>query len=167
MAITTRSAQIVALDKILDEIELNIDTRQIATELFSICQRFDRSMERERKFRAKKMGGGTNIESKKEMPPAFDQNSYVAPEKKSQTVQPVSEPEPAAPEPIEVEQKDETLEIKIFDLFTSGIEGAKASYPKAAAFKKALKDLGIQAEGKTHEDYWNALQLKFDEINNK
>lgn len=69
------------------------------------------------------------------------------------------------PDPIEVEPKEETPDLKIFDLFTEGIEKAKADYPKAGAFKKALKDLGIQSDGKTHEDLWNDLASKYNEIN--
>lgn len=84
--------------------------------------------------------------------------------KKSPIVQPVN-PVDATPEPIEVEAKEETLDLKIFDLFTEGIEKAKADYPKAGAFKKVLKDLGIQSDGKTHEDLWSALESKYNEIN--
>lgn len=169
MPISNRSAQIAELDKFLDNTELNPETRGIASEIFAICQRFERSMDRERRFKAKQLGGGAAAQKVIEMPPNFNPNEYVPVEKKSPTVQPVDQTpnENTDPEPIEVDQKDETTDLKIFDLFTAGIEGAKASYPKAGAFKKALKDLGIQADGKTHEDLWSALQLKFDEINNK
>jgi len=163
MQITSRAAQIVALDKILDETELNVDTRGICTEIFAICQRFDRSTEREKKFKSKKLGGGVNQENIKVMPPPFDPNSYVPEEKKSRIAPPVEKVEPE-PEPLEVDQKDETSELKIADLYWSGIEGAKTAYPKAGQFKKALKELGIQAEGKTHEELWSALQAAFDNL---
>lgn len=163
MPITSRAGQIVALDKILDETELNVDTRGVCTEIFAICQRFDRSTEREKKFKSKKLGGGVNQEAIKTMPPPFDVNSYVPEEKKSRIAPPVNQVEPE-PDPIEVDQKDETNEIKIFDLFQSGIESAKTTYPKAGQFKKALKELGIQAEGKTHEELWSALQAAFDNL---
>lgn len=168
MPISNRSAQIAELDKFLDNTELNPETRGIASEIFAICQRFERSMDRERRFKAKQLGGGAAAQKTVEMPPNFNPNEYVPVEKKSPTVQqePVSEPT-VTESVVEVDQKDETTDLKIFDLFTAGIEGAKTNYPKAGSFKKALKDIGIQAEGKTHEDLWSALQLKFDEINNK
>lgn len=164
MSITTRSGQIVALDKLIDETELNMETRGVLAELFGICQRFDRSSSREAKFKAKRMGGGTNEVAAIKMPPPFVANDYVEPEKKSPIVQPV-EAVGNDPDPIEVEPKEETPDLKIFDLFTEGIEKAKADYPKAGAFKKALKDLGIQSDGKTHEDLWNDLASKYNEIN--
>lgn len=164
MSITTRSGQIVALDKLIDETELNMETRGVLSELFGICQRFDRSSAREAKFKAKRMGGGTNDVATIKMPPPFVANNYVEPEKKSPIAQPVEQVE-NDPEPIEVEAKEETPDLKIFDLFTEGIEKAKADYPKVGAFKKVLKDLGIQGEGKTHEDLWPALESKYNEIN--
>ena len=163
MSITTRSGQIVALDKLIDETELNMETRGVLAELFGICQRFDRSSAREAKFKAKRMGGGTNEVAAIKMPPPFVANDYVEPEKKSPIVQAV-EAVGNDPEPIEVEAKEETQDLKIFDLFTEGIEKVKADYPKAGAFKKALKDLGIQSEGKSHEDLWTALESKYNEI---
>jgi hypothetical protein len=163
MSITTRSGQIVALDKLIDETELNMETRGVLSELFGICQRFDRSSAREAKFKAKRMGGGTNDVATIKMPPPFVANNYVEPEKKSLTAQPVEQVE-NDPEPIEVEAKEETPDLKIFNLFTEGIEKAKADYPKVGAFKKVLKDLGIQGEGKTHEDLWPALESKYNEI---
>ena len=163
MSINSRSGLIVAIDKIIDETELNPDTRGVSAELLAICQRFDRSMEREKRYKAKRMGGGTAQSTTIKMPPPFVANDYVEPEKKSPIVQPV-EAVGNDPEPIEVEAKEETPDLKIFDLFTEGIESAKAAYPKAGAFKKALKDLGIQSEGKTHEDLWTALESKYNEI---
>lgn len=163
MSINSRSGLIVAIDKILDETELNMETRGVLAELFGICQRFDRSSAREAKFKAKRMGGGTNEVAAIKMPPPFVANDYVEPEKKSPIVQAV-EAVGNDPEPIEVEAKEETQDLKIFDLFTEGIEKVKADYPKAGAFKKALKDLGIQSDGKTHEDLWIALESKYNEI---
>ena len=140
-----------------------METRGVLSELFGICQRFDRSSAREAKFKAKRMGGGTNDVATIKMPPPFVANNYVEPEKKSLTAQPVEQVE-NDPEPIEVEAKEETPDLKIFNLFTEGIEKAKADYPKVGAFKKVLKDLGIQGEGKTHEDLWPALESKYNEI---
>ena len=89
MSINSRSGLIVAIDKIIDETELNPDTRGVSAELLAICQRFDRSMEREKRYKAKRMGGGTAQSTTIKMPPPFVANDYVEPEKKSPIVQPV------------------------------------------------------------------------------
>lgn len=165
MSIESKKEQIEALDKIIDSTILTVETRGILTDLFSICQRFDRSMDRERKFKAKKLGGGKNEVKASSMPPNMDTANYVEPEKKTNPALPVEELiEKVDVKEVEIEAKDPTDFQKILDFYTDGKQKAKDQFKNPKSFGKALRDIGVPSQGTDFDSHWKALEDKFTEI---
>lgn len=161
--IKTKQEIIKSLDGLIAEIELTPTTRGLLNELYAICQRNDRNMDREKMMKGKLM---KNDDPKIKMPESqtFTEEDF----KKKAEIIPEPQPEPtqtALPaKELEVDQKPETNEMQIFDLYVDGIEGAIAKFPKPKAFQKHLKSLGIESEGKTHQDLWKSLEEAYNKI---
>lgn len=141
------------------------ETRGILEELYSIIQRQGRSMDLEKKFKSKK-GSVKQIEGNIKMPPpaVFSQEDF---EKKRtrQSVQPVEPtPEPVKPKnvdpvkPIEVEPKAPSNESELLDIVAAGVDSAKQTYKNPRTFGAKLKSLGVQTDGKTFNEHFEAAR---------
>lgn len=145
---------------LVGKVEYNHETRPFLESWFQYLSQNFRTPEIKNAIAAKRTG----TVAKPVNAPTREYVDFVQPpddpEKKTEKnsiVAPIPEPEP---EPI-----NETELSQILDLYSDGIEQAKAAYPKAVDFKKTLKGLGIDSKGKTHEDLWSYLEKKFKEIN--
>lgn len=165
MAVNTKVGLITEIDKLINLTELNQETQGLLQHLYAGVQQVDRSFVRETNFKAKRKGG--NTAPKTNMPPNYvpTKEELAAIEKKRMN--------PPAP-PVEIKQDDATqvtVEVKeqpnegeLLDIITDGLEKAKENYKNPKAFAKKLKSIGIEAEGKTHEELFKVAKTKFDEI---
>lgn len=169
MAISSKSALITEIDKLIDSAELNQETQGILQNLFATVQQVDRSFNRETKFKANR-GAPKSGSSKIKMPPNYaptPEQIAEAEKKRNQSIAPPvsSEPESApSQEPVMVETKEQPNEAELLDIIADGVDKAKETFKTPAAFSKKLKSLGIEAKGKTHEDIFEIAKLKFEEI---
>jgi hypothetical protein len=164
MSIKTRVQLIAAIDSLLDQIEITSETRAIGGELYSLATRNDRSMIREKNWKAKRPGGENSIT----MPPSHELPKEAfgeQPVKKKELKQTPIVETANEPEPIEVDQEAPTNAMEVFDLHQEGLEAAIQKYPKVGEFKKYLKSIEINATGKTHQELWEAVVTEFNKIN--
>jgi hypothetical protein len=145
----------------LKAIPKNADTEPILNKILPLYQQNFRDKEFEEL--CKSIRNGTTPGSVKRPEPVKVTEVRQDPiTEKKMTSEPVVETVDSKPEET---VKDPTAEMAIMDLYTDGIEKAKAKYSKPSDLKKALKDLGIESKG-SYEDLWAALTAKFNEINN-
>lgn len=142
---------------LIEKVEYNHETRPALELIFQNCIKVFRSHNLETLIRTKRTGApipAANV-------PAREYVDVVQPaeEKKTETMT-----ENAAPLPVDEVRADLTNEMEILDLYSAGIEDAKSKFDKPASFKKHLKGLGIESQGKTYADLWSALENKFNEI---
>lgn len=164
MAVNTKVGLITEIDKLINSTELNQETQGLLQHLYAGVQQVDRSFIRETNFKAKRKTGSTTTKTK--MPPNYvpTPEELAELEKKRMTppVPPVEKQEVA--DPVTVEVKPQPNEAELLDLITDGLDKAKENYENPKTFAKKLKSIGIEAEGKTHEELFKVAKAKFDEI---
>lgn len=167
MAIDTKIKLIAAIDQLIDETEANQETTGLLAHLFAGVQQVNRSFERETKFKAKK-SSPIKTTGKPMPPPAeFTKEDFEKKTRIKEDAKPVDEPKAEAeptPAPIEVDPIDPTNESELLDIVTDGLERVRENYKTPGAFKKKLKSIGVDANGKTIEELFNQAKAKFDEI---
>lgn len=166
MAVNTKVGLITEIDKLINSTELNQETQGLLQHLYAGVQQVDRSFVRETNFKAKRKGGTTT--PKTNMPPNYAPTPEELAELEKKRMMPTVPPvDTLQEEPAQTvaEVKPQPNEAELLDLITDGLEKAKENYKTAKVFAKKLKSIGIEAEGKTHEELFKVAKSKFDEIN--
>lgn len=156
-----------ALDTFIRETPYNADTRPILDDIYSTRLRFNRNQEIERVIKTKKANPGRNVDpasaQKKNPIITFSEADF---EKKTEQAPAAIPNNPAADDSVTAPApKDATAEMKILDYYTAVSRG-EAREKDLAVFRSELSELGIKMKGKaTFETLWQALEDKFNEIN--
>lgn len=165
MAVNTKVGLITEIDKLINSTELNQETQGLLQHLYAGVQQVDRSFVRETNFKAKRKGGTTA--PKTNMPPNYvptpEELAAIEKKRMNPPVPPVEIKQDDLA-PVQVEVKEQPNEGELLDIVIDGLEKAKENFKTPKAFAKKLKSIGVEAEGKTHEELFKVAKAKFDEI---
>lgn len=164
----SKTKLVAALEDIVigSEHAYTAETRGILEELYSIVQRQGRSMDLEKKFKAKK-GNIKQVDGGIKMPPPAEftkedfekkRTPQSAPPVENERIRPTATEEPKPTPVMEVETKSPSSESELLDIVTAGIEAAKQTYKNPRSFGAKLKALGVTTEGKNFDEHFEAAR---------